>query len=216
MRHTHFAFLCLSIAVSLGVALTATNAWADSLISLNAPVTVAATDTRSGAGYLNGSSGNVSDITNGTFLPNGTGYWSTQPAVQALEWCGNEYVFQINLGATAQIDSITLQADNNDEYVLQYLNESTGQWQLLWDRGEEGGWGLMIDSYTLTTPIDTSEVRILGGASQDSGLGGYAVAQVELFGTSTTVTPEPSSFLLLGSGLVALAGIMRRKIGLCA
>jgi hypothetical protein len=33
------------------------------------------------------------------------------------------------------------------------------------------------------------------------------------YGTAATATPEPSSFLLLGSGVLALAGMMRRKMG---
>jgi len=35
---------------------------------------------------------------------------------------------------------------------------------------------------------------------------------VTTFGTTTTTTPEPSSLLLLGSSLVGLAGVLRRKL----
>jgi len=50
--------------------------------------------------------------------------------------------------------------------------------------------------------LDTGANSQKGQASEPSG--------------SPAFTPEPSSFLLLGSGLVGLAGLVRRKIGLSA
>jgi hypothetical protein len=91
------------LVFALAAAVTAPHARADTDIALNAPVIVAATDPDLSAGYNNGTAGNVGDITNGTFLPNGTQYWSPAAAGQALEWSGNGYVFQINLGATYQV-----------------------------------------------------------------------------------------------------------------
>jgi hypothetical protein len=45
--------------------------------------------------------------------------------------------------------------------------------------------------------------------------GTYGVVMTDFsYGSAETATPEPSSFLLFGSGVLALAGAMRRKIGL--
>jgi hypothetical protein len=67
---------------------------------------------------------------------------------------------------------------------------------------------------------------VLGGAYIAPGSITYAFGQsklnsnnaldIQTGGGEATVTPEPGSFLLLGSGLIGLVGMVRRKIGLRA
>jgi hypothetical protein len=68
-----------------------------------------------------------------------------------------------------------------------------------------------FDMFTVTVPAGTMPgnysgfFTVLGGAD---GGAGNALGTVNFV---TTVTPEPGSFILLGSGMAGLVGVVRRK-----
>jgi hypothetical protein len=68
-----------------------------------------------------------------------------------------------------------------------------------------------FDEFTVTVPAGTTPgiysgfFEVLGGAD---GNAGNPLGTVDFV---TNVTPEPGSFVLLGSGLVGLVGVVRRK-----
>lgn len=70
---------------------------------------------------------------------------------------------------------------------------------------------------TFTVPAGATGLYLGIADSVGASTGNPGSLTADVNGTnSTTVTPEPGSFLLLGSGLVSLAGMVRRKIGLRA
>jgi hypothetical protein len=79
---------------------------------------------------------------------------------------------------------------NGAMYFSYIVNEATGP--------------LLISSSDPTAGITTSSFTI----SADTG----SVYATLLYADSTTATPEPSSFVLLGSGLLAAAGLVRRRM----
>lgn len=200
------------------------SALADPLISLGAPVTVTATDSNPGTGYNNGTSGNVQNITNGVILPDATSYGSAAATSQAVEWNGEGYVFQITLGGLYNVSGILVDADDNDAYYVDYFNSSTSQWDPLYTAPiVSEGFGLRTrptpgsnDPYEFATPVVTDAVEIFGGPSLDdysfgseTGAGGYAVAQVELFGTPFTGVPEPAAWATMLLGMAGIGAAMR-------
>ena len=53
---------------------------------------------------------------------------------------------------------------------------------------------------------------VLYGSTSNLVVPGSNSETFQILGTPADVTPEPSSFLLLGSGLVGLAGVLKRKL----
>ncbi len=80
-------------------------------------------------------------------------------------------------------------------------------------------------SFTLTLNPNGSAGALLFAVQNDSGAfitsvditdlagGDFAIAQLRT-GNSGTTTPEPSSMILLGSGLLGVVGVLRRKMNL--
>lgn len=215
--HLRHSWLASSVAL---MGLTgASGAWAQD-VAQGAQVTIA-----SGASTLyNSPSAPLSDITDGTFLPEGTAYHSTLAASAATEWLGamsggapaTGLVLDINLGGNFSLTGAAVQADDNDAYLLQYLNESTNTWQTLYAVPAVSVGAGLVTRTTTFAPVVTDELQF----SAVQGDGGYAVSQIEAYGTAVvsppTAAPEidpnsaASGIALLVGGLLIFTG--RRRL----
>lgn len=188
-------------AVLLGASTLAGAAFADSNIALDKSVT------------LNGSFGGVdggtlapaSSLTDGAFATEGTVwnqgsvFWDTGVAAQA-----NDSI-EINLAATYAITHFTIQADNNDNYQVQYLNN--GVWTTAWNVGTSDTHGLVTRDSGSLPVIETDALRIV----QIGGDQKFSVAEVQAFGAA--VVPEANTTAMLAAGLGLLGFMIRRKRG---
>jgi hypothetical protein len=101
-------------------------------------------------------------------------------------------------------------AGNVDDWGYVFLNGNLISSQLSEFGNVAFSTDLLADFQSGVNTLVISDSNSGGGPS---GVAYYADITYE---TAASVTPEPGTFLLLGSGLVGLAGFIRRKIGLRA
>lgn len=181
-------------------------ALADSNVALNGGVTT------TGGGFDNwsslwgsGSYAGPASVTDGVFVTQwqqwniGTVFWNGSGGGDS-----NNYI-DIALNHQAVINSITLQADNNDDYLIQYRN-GAGPWANLLTISPPRNWGMSTASATLGAPVTADAFRILSVG----GDGYYSVSEFQAFGTVVAV-PEPETYAMLLAGLGLMGFIARRK-----
>ncbi len=178
-----------------------TNATATN-IAFNADVTLSGVFFDGGLGWGPGTPAPKETVVDGVFLPEGT-QWNIDTVWWSTNTGYSDQYITLDLGGLFNIDSFIVQADDNDSYEIEYLNNSSLEWTLV---NVIGGWGMRTrPEIFLPSTITTSSLRI----SADLGDGFYSVSEIQAFGTPV---PEPATMLLIGTGVAGLIGSrVRRK-----
>jgi hypothetical protein len=168
-------------------------------------------------GFFATGSGSASALDFGVWVPTGT------TLTTVTWWLGSTGNFSQDLGTgtvTSANFSSTLVISNNpfgyDVYTIHLTNMSSGNmnagsqyWLSLGNANDSGG--TQFDAWDLPSANGgpaTCEFAVGGVDQGGCGLGGESFT---LF-SGNVGTPEPGSLVLLGSGVLGLAGVLRRKI----
>lgn len=170
------------------------------LASANASlVNVALGKTVASIGPLGGSSASLSTLTDGVFLGRGT-QWQTG----TVWWGGPETTIVIGLGDTYSLVGATVQADDNDAYILEYHDLELNEWRLLWavPNFDQFGWGMQ----TRPNPADDSAVHMFEQsvltdairfrATPGAGDTANSVSEIQVFAVPA---PGAVAFVALGA-----------------
>jgi len=157
-------------------------------------------------GTMYGAAG--STLTDGIFRPRGTS-WTNG----TVYWGGTAAYAEIDLDGIYVISSMIAQADDNDEYMVQFRDIATDSWWTAWTVPNYDGYGSGMqtrpnpaddtEKYVLETPITTDALRFYAV----SGDGSYSVSEIQAYGN---VVPIPGALWLFAPGLAALAGFRKK------
>jgi|ERR1035438_4189977 hypothetical protein len=153
-------------------------------------------------------------VTNGDFSASGAN-WIFTPAASGSDFhfdVGDAAFGGVSAGSYDTISQV-LTTDPGVDYTLTFsLQNATGtsdaDFQALWN-----GAGVLDVPGTSSFGYTTFTVDVIGTGSDTLGFEGYQVPSwYNLTNVDVEATPEPSSLLLLGSGLAVLGGLVRRKL----
>ena len=143
-----------------------------------------------------------SAVVDGAFRPEGT-QWTDHTLWWDAMVAGSENNgIIIDFGSVFDIAMVTLQADDNDFYPIDFRVAASDPWTNLGYFGTAGSFG-MVTRGPFPVSFTASQVR-LRGSEGDSY---YAISEFQ----AITATPEPGSMALFATGLVTLAAAARRR-----
>lgn len=205
----------LSILASLALALaTATAAGSETTnVALGAAVSLHGAPFFTG-GWPGGLVVGEQTLVDGVFLPR-MNPWNLGPIWWDSQDLADRYI-TVELGASFRLDSLILQADNNDGYQLFARDPGSGLWEPLWMAPPVCCWGMETrpdpedagQRYVLPAPVTADALLIRGDL--DSGDRYFAVSELQAFGARRVridVKPgsEPNCFHLDDRGVLPVA-----------